>query len=417
MTWTDLLDRWLESRYSMKGLPCSRARCESWDMKSTRYSKLLALSLLCVPVHAGAGSQGVGSQEGEDLSEALDEIRVEAGLPGVVAMAIHGGEVLFWGASGVRAQGSETPITINDPMHMGSCAKAMTSTMVAHLIEQGVLSWETTIAEALPEMAKTIDEGYHGITIEALLKHQAGIAERRRTEISSHHGALAEMEGSPTEVRKQILQLVLATPPSPSAAGSFDYSNFGYMTAGLMVEQLTQKTWGELMREQLFEPLKMTSAGIGSPGGTDVPVGHLLEVDTLRPLDPGPGGALPDAMGPAGLVHCSLRDWGRFIDAHLTGARGKDGFLKSKTVKRLHRDHGGSGYAAGWVLGQHQWSGGQAKMLWHNGSDNTWMSYVAMIPEHRLTLLIATNCASPQADPAIQLLRTLLLDASGFGDY
>lgn len=222
-------------------------------------------------------------------------------------------------------------MTIDDPMHMGSCAKAMTATMIARLVEQQVLTWETTIAEAMPEFAKTIDPGYHTITIEALLKHQAGIAERRRPEIAAHQEALETMRGTPREVRRKIHARVLSMSPSPSAEGAFDYSNFGYMTAGAMVETLTKKTWAELMTQELFEPLEMKSAGIGSPSGPDVPVGHTIENDQLEPLPPGPGGFLPDAMGPAGLVHCTLRDWAKFVAEHMAGERDDEGLVQAET--------------------------------------------------------------------------------------
>ena len=43
----------------------------------------------------------------------------------------------------------------------------------------GVLRFETTLAEGLPELAKRIDPGFHGATLDQLLRHRAGIAERR----------------------------------------------------------------------------------------------------------------------------------------------------------------------------------------------------------------------------------------------
>ncbi|MFT7679744.1 MAG: CubicO group peptidase (beta-lactamase class C family) [Planctomycetota bacterium] len=369
----------------------------------------LALGLLLIPVHAGTPKI-----EGEDVSASLEGLRAKAGLPGIVCMAFQEGEVVAWGAAGVRAQGSEDPMTIDDPVHMGSCAKAMTSTMIAHLIEQEVLTWETTLAQAMPEFAGGVDEGYHDITIETFLKHQAGIAERRRPEIAAHHGLLQSLKGTPQEVRLKVLAQVLSTPPSPSAEGAFDYSNFGYMVAGAMVETLTKTTWEELMAKELFGPLEMTSAGIGSPSGEHVPVGHTFEDGSYQALPPGPGGALPEAMGPAGLAHCNLKDWGIFVAEHLAGERGDDGLLTAANYQRLHTDHGGSKYAAGWGLGHHIWSWGEAKTITHNGSDNTWLSLVFAIPEWDLTIMVATNCASPTANTTIEAAKKLLLKTVGF---
>jgi CubicO group peptidase (beta-lactamase class C family) len=41
------------------------------------------------------------------------------------------------------------------------------------------------------------------------------------------------------------------------------YSNRGYIVAGAMLERLTKRSWEELMRQRLFQPLKMTSASFG----------------------------------------------------------------------------------------------------------------------------------------------------------
>lgn len=48
--------------------------------------------------------------------------------------------------------------------------------------------------------------------------------------------------------------------------GTYEYSNLGYMVAGAMAEKLTGKSWENLMRVKLFNPLGMTSAGFGAPG-------------------------------------------------------------------------------------------------------------------------------------------------------
>lgn len=360
---------------------------------------------------------GVGQETpGENLSEALEVLRSKADVPGIVAMAVQDGEIVAWGAAGVRALGSKDPIRIDDPMHLGSCTKAMTATLVARMVEKKVLTWETTIAAAMPEFAKGIDEGYHDVTIEALLKHQAGIAERRRPELGMLYGAFDSMNGTAVEVRLEMLTKVMSLPPSPSAPGAFDYSNFGYMTAGAMLETLTGTAWEELMVEELFKPLGMKSAAIGSPAGSGVPVGHQLKNGSLVALPPGPKGTLPEAMAPAGLAHSNLFDWSRFVSEHMAGERGDGGFVTAESFQRMHRDHGGSGYAAGWGLKEFVWSWGQAKAFQHNGSDGTWLSFVMAIPDVDLTILVAVNSAGAGAEGVTPKVQDLLLRSTGFKD-
>ncbi len=137
--------------------------------------------LLSVPTPQAAAAFGthptaarrVADPGGENVSIALESIRAKADIPGVVAMAVQGGEVVAWGAAGVRAYGSDDALRIDDPIHHGSCAKAMTSTLAAILVEEGVMKWETTLAEALPEFAKKVDGGFHGVTLEAAITRQS----------------------------------------------------------------------------------------------------------------------------------------------------------------------------------------------------------------------------------------------------
>jgi CubicO group peptidase (beta-lactamase class C family) len=379
----------------------------------TRRQLLLPLATLALLAPTATAGE---DHSGDDLSVALEALRAEHGAPGLVAMALQDGEVIAWGAAGVRVEGGEARLDIDDPIHLGSCGKAMSATLVARLVQEGVLSFETTIAEALPEFSKEIDAGFHDVTILQLLQHRGGIAERARPELSVLQLLLRGLEGTPSEVRREILAEVMAQPPHPVPASGFDYSNFGYMTTGLMVEELTGKTWEQLIVEQVFEPLEMQSAGVGSPAGDGVPVGHTQNSEAWKPLPPGPAGFLPDAMAPAGLLHSNLRDWGRFCSDHVAGSRGEDGILPARTYAILQTDPGSSGYAAGWGVTKHTWSWGEGRVLTHNGSDNTWMSLVFAMPEWDLIVLTAANCGGTAGERSTTGAKDLLLTELGFKD-
>ena len=94
------------------------------------------------------------------------------------------------------------------------------------------------------------------------------------------------------------------------------------MIAGYIVERTTGKSWDESIRELLFVPLGMTTAGFGSPGTpdrVDQPRGHDGK---NKPVPPGPDGDNPPIIGVAGAVHMSLPDWAKYLQLHLRGAKG-----------------------------------------------------------------------------------------------
>src|SRR5439155_717648 len=68
---------------------------------------------------------------------------------GMVAAVLRGERIIAQGAAGVRKRGTAERITLDNQFHLGSCTKAMTSTLVAMLVEEGKLNWTTTLRERL----------------------------------------------------------------------------------------------------------------------------------------------------------------------------------------------------------------------------------------------------------------------------
>ena len=170
------------------------------------------------------------------------------------------------------------------------------------------------------------------------------------------------------------------------------------------------------MREMLFEPLGMKSAGFGAPatpGEVDQPWGHTKDLLTgLEPVAPGPRGDNPAAIGPAGTVHCSVPDLVRYVAFHLTGEEGESDLLKAESFKKLHTSAGDE-YALGWVVLERKWAGGRALM--HNGSNTMFYVVVWMAPDRKSAVITATNVGGPNAafagcnEAAEKLIKKFLL--------
>ena len=107
-------------------------------------------------------------------------------------------------------------------------------------------------------------------------------------------------------------------------------------------------------------------------------------------MAPGPTADNPPAIAPAGTVHATLGDWGRFVSLHLRGARGEEGeFLPPKAFRRLHTPPEGQTYALGWDTGRRPWAGG--RVLTHAGSNTMWYCVTWLAPEKDFAVLVATN--------------------------
>lgn len=99
-------------------------------------------------------------------------------------------------------------------------------------------------------------------------------------------------------------------------------------------------------------------------------------------------------FGPAGDLALSPIDYAVFLQQHLTGLKGKDGLLQASSIQYLH--FGPDGYALGW--GKTTFDGVTAHT--HVGSEGTFVSVVALLPEHDLAVAVFVNSATPNADKA-----------------
>ncbi|MHC4955207.1 MAG: serine hydrolase domain-containing protein [Planctomycetota bacterium] len=325
----------------------------------------------------------------EDLAAVLEPIRKKHSLPAFGGAVVRGDKVTAIGATGVRKIGSDKKVTVDDLWHLGSCTKSMTATLAGRYVERGQITWNTQLRTVLPKI-KPMDDGYRKVTIDQLLRHRGGVP----SDLSPDGlwGRLWKREGSTTNQRRTLAVGVLKKPPLHAPNSKYLYSNAGFAIAGYALEVKTGKSWETLMRKDLFKPLGMESAGFGAPGkGLDQPWGHAVRGDKVVPVAPGPNADNPPAIGPAGTVHASLRDWGKYIALHLQGARdGKQRLLlQRKTLRHIQTPKKGETYACGWVVTQRPW--GDGDVLMHNGSNTMWYCVVWIAPKKDFAVLLACN--------------------------
>ncbi len=231
----------------------------------------------------------------------------------------------------------------------------MTATAIGRLMDQKKISLEWTIGESLPDLREKIHEDYANVTLRQLLQHRSGMPANAKS--------WWLQAGDDLSQRRQLIAIAsLQEKPEHPPGENFAYSNLGYVVAGLMAAKAADMTWEELMQQEVFEPLNITSAGFGIPGeAVEIvqPWGHRFNAGKAFPIrfDNAP------AIGPAGTIHMNLNDWGKFVLVH---AAGKDkGYLTNETLETLHEAGPGNSYALGWgVCGAHLGGWRSARTFW-----------------------------------------------------
>jgi CubicO group peptidase (beta-lactamase class C family) len=268
-----------------------------------------------------------------DLGDRLEAIRKEHGLPGIAAAAVRGGRIVAEGVAGLRRVGIDDKITPDDRFALASCTKRMTSAMIARVIDSGKLSFDTTLAEALPEMPMRGD--YRNVTLTQLLTFTGGI--QPYTQMNPKKTPIMfELKGSAAEQREQFIKHLLQEEPIVKPGTERVYSNASYALAAFVAEQRTGNPWETLMQSEVFQPLHMTTAGFGRPRTKErpsEPAMHRKGDNGYEPEAERQDNA-PRALAPAGDVHCSIRDFALFASYELNAAQGNDALLQPATAKR-----------------------------------------------------------------------------------
>ena len=361
-------------------------------------------------VHPAAEAPGSQERHTEAL---LIRLREQHELPALAAVVVSSDTTLGLVVTGIRRQGQPEMVEPADRFHLGSMGKAITATVIARLIEEGTLAWTTRPVDVFPELAKTIHPGYRDITLEQLLRHEAGMPAYDST--AEIRGASARAgSGSPRDQRRAFSAWLLQQRPHVTPGTRAEYSNAGYPVAAAMAEAATGEAWESLVESKLARPLGINLVyGLPARGDSPQPWGHkpksaFLGMATYRnavePQPPGDGWALGVIFEPAGDYSLSLADYAKFLQLHLAGLAGRDGLLKASSIQRLHAGPGE--YAMGWFL--REFDGTAAH--WHTGSTDTFFSRVIMLPARDIAVAVLTNAGSEAAstatrEAAMELLR------------
>jgi len=348
---------------------------------------ILSLSLNSVLYADNAEIQGSNMSQNIELQNLLNQVQKNKKLVGIGAVVLQHNEVKAIAVSGERKKKSGAALTVDDTWHLGSITKSITATMLAALVENDELNWSLTLGEHYSD--SDIDPSWHSVTLHDLLTHTSGTPANFPISYQFKE-FLPEGKQRSLQRQKAVLE-TLSKPIKQGQAGQFLYSNIGYTIAAVIAERVTDKSWETLVREKVYSPLNLSSAGFGNPdfqgGQLSQPRGHqsyfgfqraVKQSDDNNPI-----------MGPAGISHMTLTDLALYANEHLQGFKGKGQLLKSETYKLIHTPNKQE-YAYGWVVfTEREWANGN--VIWHNGSNTMWYAIVAILPELDAVVAITAN--------------------------
>lgn len=172
---------------------------------------------------------------------------------GSLLVAEHG-KVLYERGVGYADIQTHTPNTPETKFGIASLSKQFTAALVLMQVAIGNLRLDATVSEVLPWYRK--DTGSR-ITVEQLLRHTSGLPpDYGAPEFGD--GEAAARHAEPKTFAQSVCQPALVSEPG----ARWNYSNCGYILLGLILEQITAKSFDEVLESQLLRPLGMNATGM-----------------------------------------------------------------------------------------------------------------------------------------------------------
>lgn len=303
---------------------------------------------------------------------------------GAAIVVYDNGKLILSACCGERRVRSGTPTTLADKWHIGSVSKSFTATLIAKLIDDGLLDWNSTIGDTITSVSN-VHAQWQRVTLKQLLTHTSGApANFSVWQHLKKPKSLEDRMQARVKAAATVLYKNLRTQPGLM----FNYSNVGYTLAGLMAEEVTGTPWETLMQQKVFDPLGLNTAGFGPPQETNNPLaqprGHYRLLGRRF-------SSLNDntfTIGPAGLIHMDLHDLCKYGNDHLLGLTGAGALLSSTGYTHLHQPMLAN-YACGWMVEQKTEIDGA--IHWHNGSNTLWYTVLALLPAQNQVIAAAFN--------------------------
>jgi D-alanyl-D-alanine carboxypeptidase len=168
---------------------------------------------------------------------------------GVVAISKNG-KMVFAQACGLADREKKTPNTLQTQFRMGSMNKMFTATAILQLAQAGKLKLTDPLGKYLTDYPN--QDIATKVTIHQLLTHTGGTGDFFGPEFDKHRRELKTLQ--------DYVKLYGTRGPEFEPGSKWDYSNYGFLLLGLIVQRVSGQDYYEYVREHIYEPAGMTSS-------------------------------------------------------------------------------------------------------------------------------------------------------------
>src|SRR6516225_3330078 len=194
-----------------------------------------------------------GSASGQSVPETIDELLKAYSSQGVfdgTALVAQNGVILLQKGYGYRNLKTRSAHDSSSVFQVSSLTKQFTAVIILQLQEKKLLSVQDKVSKYLTDFP-----GGDQITIDHLLTHSSGLVNYTDDTSFVRRGWVRQIG------RDSLLGFFENKPLEFMPGQDFRFSNSGYLLLGYIIEKITGKSYYQVIREEIFEPLGMTHSG------------------------------------------------------------------------------------------------------------------------------------------------------------
>ena len=325
--------------------------------------------------------QALTPAETAQVDKIVTDSLASTGTPSASIAIVRGGQIVFARAYGKQ---SETMPVPNDdaPYQIASNSKQFAAAAILLLQDEGKLSLDDKVSKYIPDIT-----GADTITIRQLLSHTAGLQDYWPQDYSFKDMA------TPVSPR-QILDRWAKKPLDFTPGTQWQYSNTGYVVAGLIVEKVSGRPLLDFLQARIMKPLGIKAYDQDLAIGNGFPQGYgRAALGPVRPVTPAARGWLYAA----GELSMSARDLAKWDVARIDRAilTPHDWTLQETPVRLA--DGSNPGYGLGVSIG----TAGGRRFIDHGGEAVGFLSQNTIYPDDKAAIVVLTNTWSSDAQTAI----------------
>jgi len=324
----------------------------------------------------------------DGIEEMIESALKTFNVPGAAVAIVKDDRVLMVRGFGSRDLEEQKPVTADTLFAIGSATKAFTAFVLATLVDEGVIEWDTPVRTYLPWFALADPAISERLTPRDLVTHRSGLP---RHDLVWYNNLTAD--------RKELVRRLAHLPASADLRERFQYNNLMFLTAGVLAAELTGMSWEEAVRDRILDPLGMAATNFSVVDSQAAPDHALPYREREGKVERIPFRDIT-TVGPAVSINSTANDMARWLRMQLGGGR-LDGrtVVERSVLAETHRPQMVTGnmperpdispavYGLGWFADTYR---GHARVH-HGGAIDGFLTMASLLPQDGIGMVVMVN--------------------------